>query len=104
MDRPATAALPARACAAAGPDAGRQHRLLLRPAPDVAVGVRRGHVRACACRGVQCARQAGTRPLASAAGIWCRSGVAGCLLRELYARGQPEFGVDVVEVGLHGPW
>ncbi len=26
----------------------------------------------------------------------------GCLLRELHAGGEPEFGVDVSEVGLHG--
>jgi hypothetical protein len=30
------------------------------------------------------------------------SGVAGRLLGELHARGEPEFGVDVGEVGLHG--
>ena len=30
------------------------------------------------------------------------SGVAGCFLSELHARGQAEFGVDVGEVGLHG--
>ena len=28
--------------------------------------------------------------------------VASCLLDELHARGQTEFGVDVGEVGLHG--
>jgi len=33
---------------------------------------------------------------------WCRSGVAGCFLGELHARGEAEFGVDVGEVGLHG--
>jgi len=31
-----------------------------------------------------------------------RSGVAGCLLDELHPGGQPELGVDVGEVGLHG--
>jgi hypothetical protein len=30
-----------------------------------------------------------------------RSGVAGCFLDELHARGQAKFGVDVGEVGLH---
>jgi hypothetical protein len=30
------------------------------------------------------------------------SGVARCLLGELYSRGEAEFGVDVGEVGLHG--
>ncbi len=30
------------------------------------------------------------------------SGVAGCFLGELHARGEAEFGVDVGEVGLHG--
>ena len=33
----------------------------------------------------------------------CRSAVPGCFLNELHPRGQPEFGVDVGEVGLHGP-
>ena len=32
------------------------------------------------------------------------SGVAGCLLSELHARGESQFGVDVGEVGLHGAW
>jgi hypothetical protein len=32
------------------------------------------------------------------------SGVARCFLRELYAGGEAEFGVDVREVGLHGAW
>jgi len=31
-------------------------------------------------------------------------GVAGCLLDELHAAGEAEFGVDVGEVGLHGAW
>jgi hypothetical protein len=35
MDRPATAAMPARPPVAAGPDAGRQHRLLVRAASDM---------------------------------------------------------------------
>ena len=30
------------------------------------------------------------------------SAVPGCFLRELYAGGEAEFGVDVGEVGLHG--
>jgi hypothetical protein len=30
------------------------------------------------------------------------SAVPGCFLRELHARGESEFGVDVGEVGLHG--
>ena len=30
-------------------------------------------------------------------------GVAGCFLDELHAGGEPEFGVDVREVGVHGP-
>jgi len=30
------------------------------------------------------------------------SAVPGCFLRELYAGGESEFGVDVGEVGLHG--
>ena len=30
------------------------------------------------------------------------SGVAGCFLDQLHARGEAEFGVDVGEVGLHG--
>ena len=33
----------------------------------------------------------------------CRSAVPGCFLNELHPRGQPEFGVDVGEMGLHGP-
>jgi hypothetical protein len=31
------------------------------------------------------------------------SGVLCCFLDELYAGGEAEFGVDVGEVGLHGP-
>jgi len=34
--------------------------------------------------------------------VWCRSGVASYFLREMHARGEAEFGVDVGEVGLHG--
>jgi hypothetical protein len=30
------------------------------------------------------------------------SAMAGCFLRELHAGGEPEFGVDVGEMGLHG--
>jgi len=32
----------------------------------------------------------------------CWSGVASYFLREMHARGEAEFGVDVGEVGLHG--
>src|SRR4029078_2048087 len=34
--------------------------------------------------------------------VRCLSAVPGCFLNELHPRGQPEFGVDVGEVGLHG--
>jgi hypothetical protein len=33
----------------------------------------------------------------------CRSAVASGFLNKLYAGGQSEFGIDVSEVGLHGP-
>jgi len=44
------------------------------------------------------ARRAG----AGAASPQQRSSVPGCLLGELHARGEAEFGVDVGEMGLHG--
>jgi hypothetical protein len=55
-------------------------------------------------RSENCARQTPRHsPIACAARWRCWSGVAGCFLDELHARGDPEFGVDVAEVGLHGP-
>jgi len=59
VDRPAATTLPARQSVAARADAGRQHRVLVRAASDVALRVRRCHVRAGARREVPPARQAG---------------------------------------------
>jgi hypothetical protein len=37
-------------------------------------------------------------------GVRARSGVAGGLLDELHAGGEPEFGADMGEVSLDGAW
>ena len=52
-----------RSPTAARPDAGRQHRMLVRAASNLAVRVRRSHVRAGACRRLQPAQRASARPL-----------------------------------------
>ena len=41
-------------------------------------------------------------PIPGGNGMRGRSGMAGRFLGELHARGQPQLGVDVGEVGLHG--
>ena len=63
MDGQAAAALSARAPAAAGAHDRRHDRLFMRASPDVAVRVRRGHLRAGADRAVQSARRAGAGAL-----------------------------------------
>ena len=114
MDGPAAAAVPARPHVTAGPDVGRQRRLFVRPASDMALRVRRCHAGPSAHRGVRSARLPGARPrlvvpfrmpLPSRVSRLSprprqRSGVAGCLLGGLNAGGQAEFGVDVAEVGF----
>jgi hypothetical protein len=59
VDGPATTALPARPPAAAGANAGRLDRVLVRPAFDVALRVRRRDLRSRAHQCVQSARRAG---------------------------------------------
>ena len=59
VDGSTAAALPARAPVAARPDAGRNRGVLVRPASDVALRVRRSHLRAGAGRRVQLAARAG---------------------------------------------
>ena len=63
MDGQAAAALSARAPAAAGAHDRRHDRLFMQASPDVAVRVRRGHLRAGADRAVQSARRAGAGSL-----------------------------------------
>ena len=63
MDGQAAAALSARAPAAAGAHDRRHDRLFMRASSDVAVRVRRGHLRAGADRAVQSARRAGAGSL-----------------------------------------
>jgi hypothetical protein len=69
MDGKATTALPARSPAAAGTRAGRVDRLLMRPAFDVALRVRRDHIRAGAGRRVQPAGWACTCSVRNAAAV-----------------------------------
>jgi hypothetical protein len=66
MDGPPTAALPARAPPAAGTHTRRVARLLMRPASDVALRVRRRDVRAGTRRRVQLASRVGTGAVVAA--------------------------------------
>jgi hypothetical protein len=63
LDGPTAPALSTWSPPAARADAGRLHRMLMRPAHHLAVRVRRHRLRATARRRVQLARRAPTRPM-----------------------------------------
>ena len=72
----------AGASVAAGPHVGGEHRVLVRPASDVAVRARSGDVRAGARRGVRPAPRAGVRSrLAPSEHRWSESSAARCCWR-----------------------
>lgn len=68
-------------------------------APRYRAAVRAPLTEACTTEAVVAEAAAASRSLIRQ----CESGVAGCFLRELHAGAEAEFGVDVGEVGLHGP-